>query len=325
MKLLLQEKGKLILTPDHSLEKQVADHTLLTVLYCGVCRTDAKMWQQGHRDLVLPRVLGHEIVGMDRKTNQLYAVWPGQNCGDCNYCRMGRDNLCDDMHILGFHSDGGFSTTVSIPSRCLLPIPANLEPRLATFAEPVACVINGLSRCPVTSGVKALVYGAGVMGLVAALVLKERGAEVTVIEKHRQKIARQQQLFQSNGILICKETSQDGFNLAINCCDSPQAFQNCLSRLSKGGRFCFFSGLAKDQHLDTTQLNLIHYKELEIYGSYGPSREQMQEALYFCTRKSAELALLVERIIPFAEVESVFPHILSGEAGKYIVDCQMES
>ncbi|MCG8566870.1 MAG: alcohol dehydrogenase catalytic domain-containing protein, partial [Desulfobacterales bacterium] len=73
------------------------------VLACAVCRTDAKMWDQGHRDLVFPRVLGHEMVVRDQG-GQIYMLWPGKSCGDCPHCRAGRENLCDDMEITGFHS-----------------------------------------------------------------------------------------------------------------------------------------------------------------------------------------------------------------------------
>ena len=69
----------------------------LKVLFCAVCRTDAKMWSQGHRDLVLPRVLGHEMVVLHEESGTQYTVWPGQHCGQCMYCLQGRENLCQQM------------------------------------------------------------------------------------------------------------------------------------------------------------------------------------------------------------------------------------
>ncbi len=90
------------------------NHVVLEVACCAICRTDAKMWNQGHRDLALPRVPGHEIAGFDN-SGKLFTVWPGQACGQCRYCREGRENLCEDMRIIGFHSDGGFARFVSVP------------------------------------------------------------------------------------------------------------------------------------------------------------------------------------------------------------------
>ena len=115
------------------------------VLACAVCRTDAKMWEQGHRDLVFPRVLGHEMVVKDRKGKR-FIVWPGKSCGHCPYCRAGRENLCDDMKITGFHSDGGFAHQAVLPALSLIHVPDELDIHAACFAEPVGCVINAFEN-----------------------------------------------------------------------------------------------------------------------------------------------------------------------------------
>ena len=65
---------------------------MLRVLFCAVCRTDAKMWSQGHRDLVFPRVMGHEVVAEDDR-GQRFVIWPGTSCGRCSHCTGGRENL----------------------------------------------------------------------------------------------------------------------------------------------------------------------------------------------------------------------------------------
>ncbi|HKI48849.1 MAG TPA: alcohol dehydrogenase catalytic domain-containing protein, partial [Desulfobacteria bacterium] len=54
---------------------------LLRVQYCAICRTDAKMWNEGHRDLVLPRVLGHELIASEAD-GKCFAIWPGRTCGE---------------------------------------------------------------------------------------------------------------------------------------------------------------------------------------------------------------------------------------------------
>src|SRR5210317_1602656 len=102
----------LVLTGLNRLEVKSTDqttppinHRQLGVIYCAVCRTDAKMWNEGHRDLVLPRVPGHEVVAIDT-AGKRFAVWPGINCGVSGYCFNGRENWCEHMKIIGFHNDG---------------------------------------------------------------------------------------------------------------------------------------------------------------------------------------------------------------------------
>ncbi|WP_457576957.1 nicotinate-nucleotide--dimethylbenzimidazole phosphoribosyltransferase [Desulfomarina sp.] len=295
------------------------NHVILEVACCAVCRTDARMWNQGHRDLTLPRVPGHEIAGFDN-SGRLYTVWPGQACGKCRYCLAGRENLCEEMRIIGFHSDGGFASFVSVPRDSLIAVTEKIDPRLLTFAEPVACVINGLSKFPVQQNSRVIIYGGGVVGMLAALLCREQNCRVTVVERSQKKIARLDAFAKKNNLDLCKDTVASDFDLALNCCDSHIAFSLCITKLRKGGRLVYFSGLEKNEEIETNLLNLIHYKELEIHGAYGPGRKHMKEAVLFCHRRQDDLGMLVEKCIGPEEVEGVLEHILSGEALKYIID-----
>lgn len=292
----------------------------LTVSCCAICRTDAKMWRQGHRDLVLPRVLGHEIAGRDPQSGQLYTVWPGQACGLCRYCLDGRENLCEEMRIIGFHTDGGFAHAVSVPKESLIAVEEDIEPSILTFAEPVACVLNGLSQIAIAANQRVIVYGGGVMGMIAALILREHNCRVTVIERSQEKIDRLHPFCNKNNIELGKDTVAADFDLAINCCADHIAFSLCIAKLCKGGRLVFFSGLTKNEEIETNLLNLIHYKELQIYGAYGPRREHMAQAVPFCARHQKNLVMLIEKVIGPEEVEAVLPQILSGSSLKFIVD-----
>lgn len=320
MQLALTECGKMEYRDHATVPEEVDDRVTLAVSFCAVCRTDAKMWRGGHRDLVMPRVLGHEIAGVDEATGTLYSVWPGQVCGSCRYCTSDRENLCEDMRIIGFHGDGGFARYVSVPRQSLIEVKESLDPSLVTFAEPVGCVLNGISRLEIKSKERVVIYGGGVLGVLAALVFREKNCQVTLIEKNQQKIATLTPICAANDIELCKDTRQADFDVAINCCDSHIAFSLCITKLCKGGRLAFFSGLEKNEELDTNLLNLIHYKELEVYGSYGPRRDHMVDAIPFCVRQQRNLRMLIEKIITPREVESVLPAILSGNALKYIVD-----
>lgn len=323
MKIALSRCGEMEFVEGDTRPGPQPGHMVLTVAACAICRTDAKMWHQGHRDLVLPRVLGHEIAGRDEATGQLYTVWPGQVCGTCWYCLHGRDNLCEDMKIIGFHSDGGFARYVSVPTTSLVPVPVEIEPTLLTFAEPVACVLNALSQLSMEKNQRIIIYGGGVLGMIAALVCHERELKVTVVESNQEKITKLQDLAGLNAIELCKDTVDADFDLAINCCDSHIAFSLCITKLRKGGQFSFFSGLKKNEEIETNLLNLIHYKELELFGSYGPRKEDMAQGILFCVAQERNLNLLIEKVIEPSKMESVLPTILSGNGLKHIVDFEI--
>ena len=278
------------------------------------------MWQQGHRDLALPRVPGHEITAVDKKTGTLYTVWPGQSCGRCRYCRNNRENLCEEMKIIGFHSDGGFSDRITVPQGSLIPVEQDIRPQLLCFAEPVGCVLNAFSAAKVQPGETIIIYGGGVVGMIAALVCHDLGAVALVIENNAEKIARLRHFSAETGIEICKDTRAGDFDLAINTCDSPMALGLCITKLCKGGRLCYFSGLEKNSEMDTNLLNLIHYKELRVFGSYGPRKEHMAMALPFIARQAGKLSLLIEKIIAPEDAPGLMQDVLSARPLKYIID-----
>lgn len=293
---------------------------ILDVQYCAICRTDAKMWQQGHRDLALPRILGHEIAAFDSDTGTMYTVWPGQSCGHCYYCKNNRENLCDDMKIIGFHSDGGFADKVSVPESSLIKITTAIQPHLLTFAEPLGCIFNGLSPITPQVGNRLIIYGGGVVGMLAAAVVKSTGCDVIVIEKSQKKIDRLISFSEKLSISVLKDTVESDFDYAINCCDSHIAFMLCITKLRKGGKLCYFSGLKKNEEIETNLLNLLHYKEIELHGAYGPRKSHMIEGLQFLSKHQDILELLVEQVIHPAEVKAALPQVLTGSTLKYIID-----
>ncbi|MEJ1991810.1 MAG: alcohol dehydrogenase catalytic domain-containing protein [Maritimibacter sp.] len=109
-----------------------ADEVLVRVEVTGLCRTDLKIIRHGHRDLVLPRIPGEEVVGRIvakgaavagfEIDDRVYA-YPGIWCGRCPACTQGAENLCRGMQIMGFHRDGGFADYVIAPAKSLISVP----------------------------------------------------------------------------------------------------------------------------------------------------------------------------------------------------------
>lgn len=291
----------------------------LRVLCCAICRTDAKMWDEGHRDLVFPRVPGHELVAAD-ESGRRFVVWPGRVCGQCRYCRSGRENLCIDIDIMGFHHDGGFAENVTVPDSSLIPVPAEVSSPLACFAEPVGCTVHALKRLRLQKNDRIIIYGGGTVGLIAALVCQSTGAIPLVIEKNAEKIHKIGNFLRHTGIRCVKETVDSEFEAALNACPDPAAFGLCMVKLGRGGRFAFFSGLKKNQDIETNLINLMHYKEIEIHGAYGLTRADMRAGLDIIAKHATVFDRLIEGIEPFSRVPELMPAVLAASSLKYILD-----
>jgi propanol-preferring alcohol dehydrogenase len=110
-----------------------AGQVLLAVSACGVCRTDLHIVDGDLTEPKLPLVLGHQIVGRVVEAGEgaerfgagdrVGVPWLGWTCGECRYCRGGRENLCDRARFTGYDIDGGFAELAVADERFCFPIP----------------------------------------------------------------------------------------------------------------------------------------------------------------------------------------------------------
>ena len=106
---------------------------LLQVRACGVCRTDLHVVDGELPHPKLPLVLGHEIVGTIQERGlgatrfaigqRVGVPWLGWTCGECAYCRSGRENLCDHARFTGYQLDGGYAERAVADERFCFAIP----------------------------------------------------------------------------------------------------------------------------------------------------------------------------------------------------------
>jgi L-iditol 2-dehydrogenase len=293
------------------------DKTVLKVTHCAVCRTDAKMWRIGHRDLVLPRVLGHEICGVSEKLGQRVVVWPGQSCGQCDMCLKGSENLCRGMRIIGFHEDGGFAEYVRVPESSLVAVPDDLPGDVAALAEPVACAVNAVRQAEVAAGEDVLIYGAGPVGLLTAVAVRARGARPFLKEINPLRLVQTETFRLKIG---ARTSEKRAYDVVVNAAPSTDTFTDGLSHLADGGRFCLFSGLTDNRNVPASVINEIHYRQLRISGAYGCTRAQMESALKIISDFRHEVEWLIEARVTLAAVPSVLPKIADGLALKTIVE-----
>lgn len=301
---------------------------LVRVMACGICRTDMKAYKIGQRDLRLPRVLGHEITGIvaevGREVNGItpgdrVQVAPGLPCGTCMYCLTGMHHLCNEIKIMGFHYDGGFAEYVLIPENgvqngVLNKIPDTLTFQEAALTEPLACCVNMQETAGIRHGDKVVIFGSGPLGILNAKLARKRGArQIILIEKQEARIDAAKRDFdvwinaeeEDTLSRIMDLTEGKGADAAIPCCPDPNAFADSLAVLGKKGRLCFFSGLVMDEGHSwkiAHDINLIHYKELALYGAYGCSSNHNRTALDLLASRLIRVDDMTTRILPLTEV-----------------------
>ncbi|MBL8350836.1 MAG: Zn-dependent oxidoreductase [Burkholderiaceae bacterium] len=152
------------------------------VRFAGICGSDLHIFHGMNPFVLYPRIIGHEFVGRigavgegvsPSRIGETVVVDPVISCGQCHACRIGRQNVCSRLQVIGVHRDGGFSQFVCAPEKNAYVIPAGLALPSASVIEPFAVAANVTHRTGVLPSDIALIYGAGPVGLNLLQVLKK--------------------------------------------------------------------------------------------------------------------------------------------------------
>jgi alcohol dehydrogenase, propanol-preferring len=160
---------------------------LLEVRACAVCRTDLHVVDGELPHPKLPLVPGHEIVGVVveageevdrfRAGDRVGVPWLGWTCGQCEYCRTGRENLCDRARFTGYTIDGGYAEYAVADQRFCFPIPESYSD---AEAAPLLCagLIGYRSLVMAGDARRVGLYGFGAAAHLVAQVARFQGREV---------------------------------------------------------------------------------------------------------------------------------------------------
>src|SRR5579871_750409 len=164
-----------------------AGQLLLRVRACAVCRTDLHIVDGELAEAKLPLVPGHEIVGEVVALgsgadgfaigDRVGVPWLGWTCGVCEFCRAGRENLCDRARFTGYHIDGGYAEFAAADARYCFAIPEGY-PDLQ--AAPLLCagLIGYRSLRLAGDGERLGLYGFGAAAHIIAQVARHQGRRV---------------------------------------------------------------------------------------------------------------------------------------------------
>jgi propanol-preferring alcohol dehydrogenase len=169
------------------LPSPAAGQLLLRVRACGICRTDLHVADGELPDPRLPLVLGHEIVGVVVSAGdgaegfglgeRVGVPWLAWTCGECPYCRSGRENLCDRARFTGYHVDGGYAEYTVADARYCFRLPSSYPD---VNAAPLLCagLIGHRALRAAGDGERLGIYGFGAAAHIVAQVARHEGRRI---------------------------------------------------------------------------------------------------------------------------------------------------
>jgi L-iditol 2-dehydrogenase len=272
---------------------------LMRVEAALTCGTDAKVFRRGYHARMIrpPAVFGHEAAGVIVAVGDgVKDFAPGMSvvpansapCGSCEYCRLDRPALCEDLLFW----NGAYAEYALLPARIveknLLRLPEGLSHHKAALVEPLACAVRGVEDCHVESGQSVAILGAGPLGLMLLQVAHRRGAHVVVAGRSPERLGLARRLGAADvvssqaGDLVTqlreKSPAGRGFPVVVEAVGKPETSRMALACARKGGVVNLFGGCAAGSEL-IVDLQHFHYDELALVATFHHTPGSIREAL----------------------------------------------
>lgn len=312
------------------------DEVRLKVAYCGVCGTDVHIYHGAmlHR-LNLPQVIGHEVSGEIDAVGEGVTGWqPGDRVtvrplkpGPEMAVDNGVQHIGQNLKFIGIDTPGGMQQYWNVPAYTLHRLPDNLPLTIGALVEPLAVACHDVRLGEVKAGENVVIIGGGPIGMLIALVAKQKGANVLISEVNPTRL----QLAESLGLSTVnpKETdivaeverfTNGAMADVVFEVSGVQAGVAVMTQLPRvRGRIVMVAIHAEPKSVD---LFRFFWRELKLIGARVYEPEDFDEAIVLAASGTLPLDQLITQVAPLADAMSVFEAINNNPAGmKYLLQC----
>jgi len=299
---------------------------LLRIRRAGICGTDVHYYEDGRVGMFTmsaPFILGHEIMGtvaavadgvIQPAVGQRVVVNPSWQCGQCDYCRAGRGNLCRRVRMLGSAStipptNGAFSEYLLIGAEQCFPIPAEIDDGLAAMMEPFAVALQALRRAGTVAGKQVVVTGGGPIGLLVVIAARAFGATTIAlsdpIEERRQMALTvgADCALDPAGAGFKEQVSEltgDGFDVLFEASGAPPALKQAFDIVRRGGTIVQIGSMTAQEI--ALPVNLLMVREIQFVGSFRYGNV-WEEAIRLVASGRVDLRPLISRVFPLRQAK----------------------
>jgi 2-desacetyl-2-hydroxyethyl bacteriochlorophyllide A dehydrogenase len=307
----------------------------IAVAYVGICGTDLHVFH-GDMDgrVTTPATIGHEMSGTivdlgpeveGWSIGDAVTVMPLVWDGTCPACLAGTQHICQHLDFIGIDSPGALQQYWNVPAATLVKLPSGVSLRDAALVEPVAVAVHDVRRSELGPGDKAVVIGAGPIGVLIATVAGAFGADVVIAEIDPARRATAAELGLATldpssvdqAAWVEKWTDGAGADVVFEVSGSAAAVQGATDLVKVRGTLVVVAIHSQPRLLD---LHRVFWRELRILGARVYQRQDFERAAELVANGTIPAEQLVTDVVPLTEVQSAFGVLEAGQAMKLLVE-----
>jgi L-iditol 2-dehydrogenase len=267
---------------------------LVRVKACGICGSDVHGMDGSTGRRRPPIVMGHEAAGtIEAVGGEVTGYKLGERVTfdstiynpESFFSRRGMINLCDDRRVLGvscedYRQHGAFAELVAVPQHILYPLPQTMTYEQAALVEPVSIAVHARHLTPIEAGDTALVFGAGLIGLMTIQVLKHTPAgQIIAVDLDDGKLALAREMgaahvFNPKSVDVAAAvkavTGGRGADVAFEAVGIEATVRSAVASVRKGGTVTLIGNLARDV---SVPLQAVVTRQIRLQGSCASSGE----------------------------------------------------
>ncbi|MGO4298945.1 zinc-dependent alcohol dehydrogenase [Leifsonia sp. RAF41] len=307
----------------------------IAVAYVGICGTDLHVFH-GDMDarVTMPATIGHEMSGTILELGSGVEGWavgdavtvmPLDWDGTCPACLAGNQHICQNLDFIGIDTPGALQETWNVPASTLVRLPQEISLRDAALVEPVAVAVHDVRRSELAPGDKAVVIGAGPIGVLIATVATAFGADVVIAEIDPNRRAAAAEM----GLQTVDPSSVDqvawvedwtggaGADVVFEVSGSAAAVLGATSLAKVRGTLVVVAIHSQPRPID---LHRLFWRELRILGARVYERPDFERAVQLVAEGAIPAGRLITSVVPLTEVASAFEVLEAGQAMKLLVE-----
>jgi threonine dehydrogenase-like Zn-dependent dehydrogenase len=288
---------------------------LLKVDSCGICGTDMEFYEAGSYNP--DWILGHECSGVIEEVGPGVEEWVAGDrvtvndlfsCGKCEYCRRGLENLCAGFANLGIHWPGAFAEYTKVPARSLFRLPEDTSMEEGALIPTLAVGYHVFRRTPTEPDTKALVIGAGPVGLSVVFALKMAGVQDIVVSDMN-PVSKDAAL-KLGATAVVDPSSEDLQSrleslfskppeIVFECVGTPGTILQSMELVDKGGTAVIVGNCFEEITLHPITWIL---KEINIKASQATTNEDFETTIGWVAEHKVDPSIFITRTIALDEL-----------------------